>query len=58
MPRQRWRKSSYSGEGGNNCVEVAAAPDRISVRDSKNPARILSFSRPAFTALVRGVASR
>ncbi|MEU7306249.1 DUF397 domain-containing protein [Streptomyces sp. NPDC007189] len=34
-----WRKSSYSGGGdGNNCVEIAPTPTRISVRDSKNPA--------------------
>jgi Domain of unknown function (DUF397) len=31
-----WRTSSYSvGEG--NCVQVAPAPDRVLVRDSKNP---------------------
>ncbi|PSM44069.1 hypothetical protein C6Y14_06810 [Streptomyces dioscori] len=34
----RWRKSSYSGGGeGNDCVEVAATPTRILVRDSKMP---------------------
>lgn len=36
-----WRKSSYSGTGGNgsgNCVEVGALADgHIAVRDSKNP---------------------
>ena len=31
----RWRKSSYSGGGGNACVEVAAGLGAI--RDSKNP---------------------
>ena len=30
----RWRKSSYSGNGGSDCVEVAAA-DHVLVRDSK-----------------------
>ncbi|WP_225849072.1 DUF397 domain-containing protein [Streptomyces sp. HPF1205] len=30
-----WCKSSYSGSGGGNCVEVAATPDAIYVRDSK-----------------------
>ena len=34
----RWRKSSYSGNGGGNCVEVASnLPDGVAVRDSKNP---------------------
>ncbi|MFD1657293.1 DUF397 domain-containing protein [Streptomyces caeni] len=32
-----WIKSSYSTADGPDCVEVAAAPDRILVRDSKNP---------------------
>jgi hypothetical protein len=30
-----WRKSSYSGNGGN-CVEVADRDNRISVRDTKD----------------------
>jgi len=30
-----WRKSSYSGNGGGNCVEVGAAPQSIAVRDTK-----------------------
>lgn len=34
----RWRKSSYSGNGGGNCVEVASnPPDGVAVRDSTNP---------------------
>lgn len=37
----RWRKSSYSGDGGSGggeCVEVAWLADgRIALRDSKNP---------------------
>lgn len=33
----RWRKSSYSGNGGGNCVEVATAGGIVAVRDSKNP---------------------
>lgn len=36
--RFRWRKSSYSGGSGNDCVEVALLPDgRTAIRDSKNP---------------------
>jgi hypothetical protein len=34
----RWQKSSYSGNGGGNCVEVARnLPHVVAVRDSKNP---------------------
>ncbi len=33
-----WRKSSYSGSNGGNCVEVAArSGNSLAVRDSKNP---------------------
>jgi len=31
----RWRKSSYSGNGGN-CVEVADRDNRIQVRDTQD----------------------
>ncbi|WP_326688169.1 DUF397 domain-containing protein [Streptomyces sp. NBC_01795] len=32
-----WTKSSYSGnENGSNCIEVAATPGTIHVRDSKD----------------------
>lgn len=30
-----WRKSTYSGNGGGECVEVATA-DRVLVRDTKD----------------------
>jgi hypothetical protein len=34
----RWRKSSYSGGNGGNCIEVAghSRADRILVRDTKD----------------------
>lgn len=31
-----WRKSSYSGDGGSNCVEVAGHSNRVMVRDTKD----------------------
>jgi hypothetical protein len=31
-----WVKSSYSGSDNNDCVEVAATPGTIHVRDSKD----------------------
>ncbi|HEV2377645.1 MAG TPA: DUF397 domain-containing protein [Streptosporangiaceae bacterium] len=34
---QRWRRSSYSGNGGGNCIEVANTPNLVAVRDSKDP---------------------
>jgi hypothetical protein len=32
----RWRKSSYSGNGGSDCVEVGGRGGRVLVRDTKN----------------------
>ncbi|MFF1676633.1 DUF397 domain-containing protein [Streptomyces sp. NPDC058256] len=31
-----WRKSSYSSGSQGDCVEVAACPTTIHIRDSKN----------------------
>ncbi|GAA3981175.1 DUF397 domain-containing protein [Actinomadura viridis] len=36
-PTPRWRKSSYSGHSGGDCVEVANCFPLIEVRDSKDP---------------------
>lgn len=30
-----WRKSSYSDSDGGNCIEVAALPGAVLLRDSK-----------------------
>ncbi|MFD3553767.1 DUF397 domain-containing protein [Streptomyces goshikiensis] len=55
-----WRKSSYSGGGESQCVEVADLSDteysKIAVRDSKRPAGpALLLSASAFGALVQAV---
>jgi hypothetical protein len=53
--RQVWRKSSYSGGGNNDCVEVAVGIDAVGVRDSKNADGLrLAFSAAAWR-LVRQV---
>ena len=40
-----WRTSSYSGSNGGNCIEVAATPHVVAVRDSKDPhGPVLTFS--------------
>lgn len=30
-----WRKSTYSNGGENSCIEVANAPGKVGVRDTK-----------------------
>ena len=44
-----WRKSSYSGNGGGECVEVANADDLL-VRDTKDHGQglVLRFSPAAW----------
>ena len=31
-----WRKSSYSGDNGGDCIEVARLAKGVGIRDSKN----------------------
>ncbi|MEF9907013.1 DUF397 domain-containing protein [Streptomyces sp. P9-A2] len=46
-----WFKSSYSGGGGGNCVEVAVCTEAVLVRDSKATQRqSLAVSRDAWSA--------
>ncbi|MET7360677.1 DUF397 domain-containing protein [Streptomyces sp. NPDC005562] len=58
MPELRWLKSSFSGDGGNNCVEVAATGPRIAVRESESPADVLATDRAALNALIRSLRRR
>ncbi len=47
-----WRTSSYSA-GSGNCVQVAPAPDRVLVRDSKDPdGPALAVPTPAWRAFL------
>lgn len=53
----QWRKSSYSGNTGGACVEVAPLPDTVAVRDSKyRDGGNLVVSATAWSAFVRTVA--
>ena len=52
--RLAWFKSSYSGNEGGACLEVAEAPGTIHIRDSKTPARAqLAFRSSEWAAVVR-----
>lgn len=53
MESINWRKSSYSGDQGGNCVEIAEAPATIAIRDSKTPTGpILTLDPAAFTTFI------
>ncbi|MGW3014467.1 DUF397 domain-containing protein [Streptomyces longwoodensis] len=48
-----WRKSSYSGNTGGECLEIAALPTLVAVRDSKNPDHgTLTLTPEAFATFV------
>ncbi|WP_328537145.1 DUF397 domain-containing protein [Streptomyces sp. NBC_00344] len=48
-----WIKSSYSNTEGGECVEVAATPAAVHVRDSKSPeGPDLALPAPVWAAFV------
>jgi hypothetical protein len=50
-----WRKSSYSGANGGNCVEIAETDHGVLVRNSNQPdAGTLAFTRSEITAWIEG----
>ncbi|MGQ4713256.1 DUF397 domain-containing protein [Streptomyces anulatus] len=52
-----WFKSSYSSDQGGNCVEVAAHPTAVHVRDSKvTDGPVLTVEPAAWSAFVHGSA--
>ncbi|MFI6206978.1 DUF397 domain-containing protein [Streptomyces sp. NPDC051041] len=60
-PALEWFKSSYSGNDGPDCVEVAISPARttVHVRDSKDKAGTrLSFPNGSWAAFVSFAARR
>ncbi|MEO3786353.1 DUF397 domain-containing protein [Actinocorallia sp. B10E7] len=51
-----WRKSTHSGGDSGQCVEVAALPGVVGIRDSKNTHRpALTVSPRAFGRLLHEI---
>jgi hypothetical protein len=51
----RWRKSSYSGGNGGECIEVATT-DRVLVRDTQDrQGPVIAFGRQAWEAFAAKV---
>jgi hypothetical protein len=51
-----WRTSSYTGNGGGNCVEVADATRVVLVRDTKDrEGGTLAFPADAWRAFADGL---
>jgi len=52
----RWRTSSYTGNGGGNCVEVADAASAVMVRDTKDrDGGTLAFSADVWEAFTKSL---
>ncbi|MGW0860916.1 DUF397 domain-containing protein [Streptomyces sp. NPDC002611] len=56
----QWRRSSYSGSSGGECVEVAdLGVLGVAVRDSKNPGvGVLTVSSEAYSVFVAASKAR
>ncbi|MFH9859769.1 DUF397 domain-containing protein [Streptomyces sp. NPDC017202] len=51
-----WQKSTYSGGAeGNACVELAASPTHVHLRESDTPATALTTSPAALAHLLEGI---
>lgn len=51
-----WQKSSFSGSGdGNACIELAATPGAIHLRESDTPATRLSTAPGALVHLLNHI---
>lgn len=51
-----WRKSSYSGGSGAECLEVAVGNPDVPVRDSNSPhGPVITFAAPHWTTFVAAV---
>ncbi|MGW0991928.1 DUF397 domain-containing protein [Streptomyces sp. NPDC002520] len=58
LTKVRWRKSSYSGTSGGECVEVADSypAGAVPVRDSKDPSgAVVIVGASAWQAFVDGL---
>ncbi|MCY0931952.1 DUF397 domain-containing protein [Streptomyces sp. H27-H1] len=51
----KWQKSSFSGGGGENCIEVGQEPGRIVMRESDDPGIVLTTSPEKLAAFIKGV---
>ncbi|MFJ2867111.1 DUF397 domain-containing protein [Kitasatospora sp. NPDC087314] len=53
MHQLNWQKSSFSGTNAN-CVEIASAGELVYIRESDDPAHIVTTTRTKLHAWIRG----
>ncbi|MYU12706.1 DUF397 domain-containing protein [Streptomyces sp. SID8361] len=54
MSQLNWRKSTFS-ENQANCVEIAAAPDGIRMRESDEPDAVIHTTPAALGVLIGAI---
>ncbi|MBK3580404.1 DUF397 domain-containing protein [Streptomyces sp. MBT65] len=53
---RHWQKSTFSdGSDGDTCIELAAAPTSLHLRESVTPNTELTTTRTPLTHLIRGI---
>jgi len=53
MPELTWQKSSFSGSGQNDCLEVAStSTGALHLRESEDPGTVLTPDRRALRGLL------
>ncbi|MFF8485781.1 DUF397 domain-containing protein [Streptomyces antibioticus] len=51
-----WQRSTFSGGGeGNTCVELAASPTTLHLRESDTPGTVLTTTPSALANLLEGI---
>jgi hypothetical protein len=48
-----WRKSTFSGHADNNCLEVAHASGKVSLRESDDPTEVVTTTPASLGAFIR-----
>ncbi|MFI0780209.1 DUF397 domain-containing protein [Streptomyces sp. NPDC021212] len=48
-----WRKATFSGHADNNCVELACADGKVLVRESDDPAAVVTITPASLGTFIR-----
>ncbi|MBT2488216.1 DUF397 domain-containing protein [Streptomyces sp. ISL-96] len=52
----KWQKSTFSGGGsGEDCVELAESPTGVHLRESDEPARVLTTAPAGLRSLIAAI---
>jgi Domain of unknown function (DUF397) len=55
MSHTNWQKSSFSEGPGDNCMELATAPNGIHMRESDDPGTVIHTTPATLRSFIRAV---